>query len=111
KINRDEIPKVKGAGIVGSESTEQEFIDSMDMRYFSMDGFIDNYVAEQNMVSYDLKGQRVSRLALQWAYNKEGNVINQLTGNTLVNTAADYGLSGGNIVTAQDANHTVYCPD
>ena len=111
KINRDEAPKIKGAPIVGVESTESEFTDAMDMRYFSFDGYIDNYVAEQNMVSYDLKAQRVARLALQWAYLKEKWVINQLTGNTLVNTAADYGLSGGNIVTAQDAAHTVYAPD
>lgn len=111
KINATEAPKTKGQTIIGQESETQEYEDSLKMRYFSYDGKVENVPAEQNLVSFNLFTREVSRLALQWAYLKEQWVINQLTGNTLVNTAADYGFSGGNVVTAMDANHTYYAPN
>jgi len=110
--NRNEAPKGAGDPTVGSESTEAEYEDSVALRYLKYDGKVENYILEQGLVDFDRKAQVLSRLALQWAYLDERTVFNQLVGNTLVNTGyTDYGFSGGNIVTAQDANHIYYCPD
>lgn len=110
RINQDEKPKGEGDTVLGQESTEEEFEDSLAIRYLSFDGVVKNWNWEQQLVSFDRKKEVISRLALQWAYTWERGIINQLAGNTLVNTGwTNYGGSGCNIVTAQDANHTYWC--
>lgn len=111
-VNRTEAPKGKGDPTVGAESQGTEYTDSVNLRYLKFDGFVENFILEQGLVNFSKKDQEIARLARQWAYTRERTVINQLVGNTLVNTGyTDYGWSGGNIVTAQDTNHIYYCPD
>lgn len=111
-INRNEAPRGAFEPVIGNESTGAEYTDTINLRYLSLAGKVENFLLEQGLVNFSKKDQEVSRLARQWAYIRERSIINQLVGNTLVNTGyTDYGFSGGNIVTAQDSNHIVYCPD
>lgn len=111
-INHDEHPKGTGDPTVGSESQGTEYTQDVELRYHKYDGFVENFILEQGLVNFSKKDQEISRLARQWAYNEERGIMNQLTGNTLVNTGwTDYGGSGGNAVVAQDSAHIYYCPD
>lgn len=110
-IDLTEKPKTIGDASIGSEGDTVEYTDSVVMRYYKIDRFIDNLPVEQNLVSFPLKEEKIRSMSLFWAYWKERCLMNQLTGNTLVNSETDYKLSGGNIVTAQDSSHILYCPD
>jgi len=107
----DTAPITSTATILGQEESTTYYEDSVNIRYFGYTGSVDNIPASQNNVSFNLKDGERSRIALQWAYNREKSIINQLVGNTLLNSDADYGRSGGNIVTAQDTNHLYWAPD
>lgn len=110
-IDLTEEPKTAGDAVVGQEGDVSEYTDNLSMRYFHTEKFIDNVPLEQNLVSWDQKDERLKAMSLFWAYLREKVVMNQLTGNTLVNTKADYKMSGGNAVTAQDSAHLIFCPD
>lgn len=103
--NEDEDPKTVNDESLGMESGSSYFKDSLALRYFKYDGAVQNFATEQQLVSFDRKASEVERIACQWGYLWEKVILNQLSGNTVVNSKADYGLSGGNIVTAMDAPH------
>jgi len=100
----DEAPKTRTSQVLGQEASTPNYTDEVQIRYFLFDAAVENVIVDPEMVSFDLFDQERSRVAVQWAYNWEKSVLNQVAGVTHKNTAADYGLSGGNIVTAQDAN-------
>ena len=112
-VNHNTIPLINGQNVVGNEQNiSTEYEDSMELRYFGFSDAIENEVVEQNLVSWSRRSQKLSGIALLWAELWETWTINQLVGNTLVNTGytADYAGSGGNIVTAMDSQHTYWAP-
>lgn len=109
-INHDEEPKVRLSQVIGQESSTPRYTDKLSIRYFLFDGAVENLAADQQLVSFDLKQGEIERIARQWAYTWDKAWLNQLAGNTVVNTAADYGLCGGNEVTAQDSSHLLFAP-
>ena len=107
--DRDEEPKV--APQIGSEGGVQKYEDTVALDYLSFDASIENPPFEQGLVMHDLKVPEHARLAQNWIATHERGVVNQLAGNTLVNSVTRYGFSGCNIVTAQDTAHTYLTPD
>lgn len=109
KFDRDAPPKATGT--IGNESSSTDYYQDVASDYLFEDGGIANLPAEQGRVSFDLLAPEHTRMAQKWGYQRERSVINQLAGNTLVNdlsTYPNYGFSGCNIVTAQDADHTYW---
>ncbi len=109
-INRDEEPKTRLSQVLGQESSTPRYTDTVQIRYLLFDGAVENEVADQQNVSFSLKKGEIERISRQWAYAWDKSWINQLCGNTVVNSVPDYGLSGGNAVVAQDTSHQVYAP-
>lgn len=109
KWDRDEQPQV--APVVGAEGGVDKYTDIVALDYACYTGFIENEKFEQGLVDHDLRAPELTRLSQNWITTHERSVINQLAGNTLVNTVPRYAWSGMNIVTAQDANHIYYTPD
>lgn len=109
----DEDPKISTSPVLGHESSTEYLEDSMFMRYFFLDGGVDNTVANQQLVSFDLRQNARSRVSRQWGELWEQWIINQLVGNTAtaVATAADHGRSGANAAVAPDANSWYFAPD
>ncbi len=109
-INRNEQPKTRMSQVLGQESATPRYEDSLQLRYFLFDGGVENVVADQQLVSFSLKKGEIERISRTWAYTWDIGWINQLSGNTLVNTVPDFGLSCGNTVTAVDASHFSVAP-
>lgn len=107
-IDHDAVPKTRSSQVLGQEASTPNYEDEVQIRYGLFDGAVENVIVDQEMVSFSLMDQERSRVALQWAYTKEKSVLNQVCGVTHKNSTADYQLSGGNIVTAQDSNSIIY---
>lgn len=109
-INRNERPKTRMSQVLGQESGTPRYTDEVALRYLLFDGGVENIAADQQLVSFALKRGEIERIARQWAYTWDIGWINQLAGNTTVNTVDDFALSGGNTVTALDAAHLYMAP-
>ena len=112
RLNRRN-PKVLGDPVLGHEADTEKLEDSLFIRYFLLDGAIENTVGSQQLISFDEKDLQRSLRAREWGELYEQWIINQLVGNThtSVTTAADNGLSGGNAPVAPDADHWYFVPD
>ena len=106
-------PKTLGDPVLGHEAGTEKLEDSLFLRYFLLDGAIENTVASQQLVSFDEKDLQRSLRAREWGELWEQWIINQLVGNTHadITGAADYGYSGGNALVAPDASHWYFAPD
>lgn len=93
---------------VGNEDRTEYLKDTVSLRYFKKHGKVENATKEQQLVSFPLKQPEITRLSGEWGELFEAWVWRQLSGATYHNTADDYKLTGGNIVTAMDSGHHIF---
>lgn len=108
-VYQNRTPKNRDAKILGNEGSMSTVTDSLDLRYHSLDAAIDNFPADQNQVSLDLRDREMIGLSVEWAQIREAGILNHLCGNTDANDAAsDHALTGGNAVVALDSASVYY---
>lgn len=110
RVPLDDDPKMEGEQVIGAEWQPDEYENSLTMYEEKFDAAIEGVEVEQNRVSFSLKQERLTALAMKWGYAFERGRINHLVGNTVDNTAVTkYRRSFGDPVVAQDANHIYRC--
>jgi hypothetical protein len=105
-------PGVRGTTIHGNTPTRVTVETGLDIRYQILStGGIDLLPADQQQTNIDLKGVEQSLMAAECSESIEVQMMNQLSGYTVVNGQSEYVLSGGNLCREPDARHHIYCPD
>lgn len=112
KINKDVVPKARGANLIGESPIRENFESSLTVRYHSMNqaGF-ENVLDDQQNVNFDIMDAEYLSMAKETSITFERSIWNQLAGNTAVNDTdayPDYAWSCSNIVTNPDALHHFY---